>query len=224
MKILVVEDERKVASFIKKGLEEEYYTVDTAFNGKDGFELALVGEYDLIILDLMLPFKDGISITRDLRARNIVTPILLLTAKDKIQDKVDGLDAGADDYMTKPFAFEEFIARARALLRRRESVKSLVLKAGELSLDTQTHKMNINNVDTELTPKEYAILEYLLRNKNKVVSRTKLTQHVYEYNFDTDTNVIDVYINKLRGKIEQNSKAEYIHTVRGVGYVLKDKQ
>jgi len=119
MKILVVEDERKVASFIKKGLEEEYYTVDTAFNGKDGFELALVGEYDLIILDLMLPFKDGISITRDLRARNIVTPILLLTAKDKIQDKVDGLDAGADDYMTKPFAFEEFIARARALLRRR---------------------------------------------------------------------------------------------------------
>ncbi len=224
MKILVVEDERKVASFIKKGLEEEYYTVDTAFNGKDGFELALVGEYDLIILDLMLPFKDGISITRDLRARNIVTPILLLTAKDKIQDKVDGLDAGADDYMTKPFAFEEFIARARALLRRRESVKSLVLKAGELSLDTQTHKMNINNVDTELTPKEYAILEYLLRNKNKVVSRTKLTQHVYEYNFDTDTNVIDVYINKLRGKIEQNSKAEYIHTVRGVGYVLKDEQ
>ncbi len=223
MKILVVEDERKVAAFIKKGLEEEYYTVDIAFNGKEGFDLALECEYDLIILDLMLPFKDGISITRDLRARNIVTPILLLTAKDKIQDKVDGLDAGADDYMTKPFAFEEFIARARALLRRRESLKTLVLKAGELSLDTQTHKMNINNTDIDLTPKEYAILEYLLRNKNKVVSRTKLTQHVYEYNFNTDTNVIDVYINKLRGKIEQHSSVEYIYTVRGVGYVLKEE-
>lgn len=223
MKILVIEDEKKVASFIKKGLEEEYYIVDTAHNGKDGFELGLSGDYDLIILDLMLPFKDGISITRDLRAHNIITPILLLTAKDKIQDKVEGLDAGADDYLTKPFAFEELIARARALLRRRENVKSLVLKAGELSLDTQTHKLCIGENEMDLTPKEYAILEFLMRNKNKVVSRTKLTQHVYEYNFDTDTNVIDVYINKLRGKIEQHSKTEFIHTVRGVGYVMKDE-
>jgi DNA-binding response OmpR family regulator len=223
MKILVIEDEKKVASFIKKGLEEEYYIVDTAHNGKDGFELGLSGDYDLIILDLMLPFKDGISITRDLRAHNIITPILLLTAKDKIQDKVEGLDAGADDYLTKPFAFEELIARARALLRRRENVKSLVLKAGELSLDTQTHKLGIGENEMDLTPKEYAILEFLMRNKNKVVSRTKLTQHVYEYNFDTDTNVIDVYINKLRGKIEQHSKTEFIHTVRGVGYVMKDE-
>jgi DNA-binding response OmpR family regulator len=147
----------------------------------------------------------------------------LLTAKDKIQDKVEGLDAGADDYLTKPFAFEELIARARALLRRRENVKSLVLKAGDLSLDTQTHKLGIGEHEMDLTPKEYAILEFLMRNKNKVVSRTKLTQHVYEYNFDTDTNVIDVYINKLRGKIEQHSKTEFIHTVRGVGYVMKDE-
>ncbi len=223
MKILVVEDEKKVASFIKKGLEEEYYTVDTAHNGKEGFELALSGDYDLLILDLMLPYKDGISITRDLRAQNIVTPILLLTAKDKIQDKVEGLDAGADDYLTKPFAFEELIARSRALLRRSENVKSLVLKAGELSLDTQTHRLSVGDQELDLTPKEYAILEFLMRNKNKVVSRTKLTQHVYEYNFDTDTNVIDVYINKLRGKIEQHTKAELIHTVRGVGYVIKEE-
>ncbi len=222
MKILVIEDEKKVASFIKKGLEEEYYTVDTAHNGKDGYELALEGEYDLIILDLMLPFKDGISITKDLRANKIVTPILLLTAKDKIQDKVDGLDAGADDYLTKPFAFEELIARARALLRRNENTKSLLIKVGELSLDTQLHSLNIGTQKVDLTPKEYSILEYLLRNKNRVISRTKLTQHVYEYNFDTDTNVIDVYINKLRGKIEQHTKAEVIHTVRGIGYVINE--
>lgn len=222
MKILVIEDEKKVASFIKKGLEEEYYTVDTAHNGKDGYELALEGEYDLIVLDLMLPFKDGISITKDLRANKIVTPILLLTAKDKIQDKVDGLDAGADDYLTKPFAFEELIARARALLRRNENTKSLLIKVGELSLDTQLHSLNIGTQKVDLTPKEYSILEYLLRNKNRVISRTKLTQHVYEYNFDTDTNVIDVYINKLRGKIEQHTKAEVIHTVRGIGYVINE--
>lgn len=222
MKILVVEDEKKVASFIKRGLEEEFYSVTVTHDGKSGLEMARTGDYDLVILDYMLPFKDGVTITRTLRAEKYAGPVLLLTAKDKIQDKVEGLDAGADDYMTKPFAFEELIARVRALLRRAESEKNVILKVKSVQLDTQSHKLLINGAEIDLTPKEYSIFEYLLRNKNKVVSRTKLTQHVYEYNFDTDTNVIDVYINKLRGKIEVVIKEEIIHTVRGVGYIIKE--
>ena len=223
MKLLLVEDEKKVASFIKKGLEEEFHNVDIAHNGNEGSAMALQNEYDLIILDIMLPYKDGITVTKELRAEKITTPILLLTAKDKVQDKVEGLDAGADDYLTKPFDFEELIARVRALLRRTENEKTLVLKIKNLLLDTQTHKLKIGNEIIDLTPKEYAILEFLMRNKNKVVSRTKLTQHVYEYNFDPDTNVIDVYINKLRSKIESDSGKEIIQTVRGVGYIIKDE-
>jgi DNA-binding response OmpR family regulator len=223
MKLLLVEDEKKVASFIKKGLEEEFHNVDIAHNGNEGAAMALQKEYDLIILDIMLPYKDGITITKELRAQKITTPILLLTAKDKVQDKVEGLDAGADDYLTKPFDFEELIARVRALLRRTENEKTLVLKIKNLLLDTQTHKLKIGNDVIDLTPKEYAILEFLMRNKNKVVSRTKLTQHVYEYNFDPDTNVIDVYINKLRSKVESDSGKEIIQTVRGVGYIIKDE-
>lgn len=223
MKLLLVEDEKKVASFIKKGLEEEFHHVDIAHNGNEGSSMALQKEYDLIILDIMLPYKDGITITKELRAQKITTPILLLTAKDKVQDKVEGLDAGADDYLTKPFDFEELIARVRALLRRTENEKTLVLKIKNLLLDTQTHKLKIGNDVIDLTPKEYSILEFLMRNKNKVVSRTKLTQHVYEYNFDPDTNVIDVYINKLRSKIESDSGKEIIQTVRGVGYIIKDE-
>ncbi len=223
MKLLLVEDEKKVASFIKKGLEEEFYNVDIAHNGNEGAALALQKEYDLIILDIMLPYKDGITITKELRGQKITTPILLLTAKDKVQDKVEGLDAGADDYLTKPFDFEELIARVRALLRRTENEKTLILKIKHLHLDTQTHKLKIGNDVIDLTPKEYSILEFLMRNKNKVVSRTKLTQHVYEYNFDPDTNVIDVYINKLRSKIESDSGKEIIQTVRGVGYIIKDE-
>ena len=223
MKLLLVEDEKKVASFIKKGLEEEFHNVDIAHNGNEGSAMALQKEYDLIILDIMLPYKDGITVTKELRAEKITTPILLLTAKDKVQDKVEGLDAGADDYLTKPFDFEELIARVRALLRRTENEKTLVLKIKNLLLDTQTHKLKIGNEIIDLTPKEYAILEFLMRNKNKVVSRTKLTQHVYEYNFDPDTNVIDVYINKLRSKIESDSGKEIIQTVRGVGYIIKDE-
>jgi DNA-binding response OmpR family regulator len=223
MKLLLVEDEKKVASFIKKGLEEEFHNVDIAHNGNEGSAMALQKEYDLIILDIMLPYKDGITVTKELRAQKISTPILLLTAKDKVQDKVEGLDAGADDYLTKPFDFEELIARVRALLRRTENEKTLILKIKNLSLDTQSHKLKIGNDIIDLTPKEYAILEFLMRNKNKVVSRTKLTQHVYEYNFDPDTNVIDVYINKLRSKIESDSGKEIIQTVRGVGYIVKDE-
>lgn len=222
MKILVVEDEKKVASFIKKGLEEEYYSVDLAYDGKEGLKFALSEEYDLMILDLMLPLKDGITLLKNIRTEKINTPVLLLTAKDTVRDKVEGLDSGADDYLTKPFAFEELLARIRALLRRNEGRKSLYLSAADLVLDTQSHKVTRSGVEITLTPKEYSILEYLLRNKNRVISRTLLSEHVYDYHFDSDTNVIDVYINKLRNKIDKQFDNALLHTIRGVGYVIKD--
>lgn len=223
MKILVVEDEKKVASFIKKGLEEEYYSVDLAYDGKEGLKFALNGEYDLMILDIMLPVRDGISLLKDIRSEKINSPVLLLTAKDTVSDKVEGLDSGADDYLTKPFAFEELLARIRALLRRNEGRKSLYLNAGDLVLDTQSHKVTRSGQEISLTPKEYSILEYLLRNKNRVISRTLLSEHVYDYHFDSDTNVIDVYINKLRNKIDKQFKVALLHTIRGVGYIIKDE-
>ena len=223
MKILLVEDEKKVASFIKKGLEEEYYTVDVAFDGKEGLRLALVEEYDLMIMDVMLPMKDGYTLVKEIRSEKIETPVLFLTAKDTIENKVEGLDSGADDYLTKPFAFEELLARIRALLRRKDASKSVQLKAGDLILDTQSHKVTRSGVEITLTPKEYSILEYLLRNKNHVVSRTLLSEHVYDYHFDSDTNVIDVYINKLRNKIDRQFGIPLLHTIRGVGYILKEE-
>lgn len=222
MKVLLVEDEKKVASFIRKGLEEEYYTVDTAFDGRQGRELALSQEYDLIILDVMLPFINGIMLLEEIRSNRISTPVLLLTARQSVENKVEGLDAGADDYLTKPFAFEELLARIRALLRRKENEKSLFLKAGDLTLDLQTHCVKRNGVEISLTPKEYAVLEFLLRNKNRVISRTRLSEHVYDYHFDTDTNVIDVYINKLRNKIDKDFEKQLLFTIRGVGYSIKD--
>ncbi len=223
MRILVVEDEKKVASFIKKGLEEEYYSVDTAFDGKEGFRLALNEEYDLIILDVMLPYKDGFTLLKELRSNNVQTPVLFLTAKNSLTDKIEGLNIGADDYLTKPFSFEELVARVRALLRRISVSKTTDLKAGDLILDTQSHKVIRNNNEITLTPKEYAILEYLIRNKNKIISRTILTEHVYDYHFDTDTNVIDVYINKLRNKIDKGFEKQLLNTVRGIGYMIKDE-
>lgn len=222
MRILVVEDEKKVASFIKKGLEEDYYSVDVALDGKEGSRLALSEEYDLIILDIMLPFIDGISILKNIRNEKNLTPVLLLTAKDNVEDKVLGLDAGADDYLSKPFAFDELLARVRALLRRNSTEKKAILAAGDLELDTQTHKAFRGSTEIQLTPKEYAILEYLLRNKNRVISRTLLSEHVYDYHFDSDTNVIDVYINKLRNKIDKGFYNPILQTVRGVGYIIKD--
>lgn len=174
MRILVVEDEKKVASFIKRALEEEYFSVDVAFDGKEGINLALSEEYDLFILDIMLPYKDGISILKEIREEKILTPVLMLTAKDNVVDKVLGLDSGADDYLAKPFALDELLARVRALIRRNSVEKNILLKASDLELDVQEHKVFRNNIEIQLTPKEYAILEYLLRNKNHVVSRTKL--------------------------------------------------
>ncbi|MGE5432072.1 MAG: response regulator [Syntrophomonadaceae bacterium] len=222
MKVLLVEDEKKVASFIRKGLEEEYYTVDAAFDGRQGRELALSQEYDLIILDIMIPFTNGLMLLKEIRDNKISTPVLLLTARQSVESKVEGLDAGADDYLTKPFAFEELLARVRALLRRKESDISLSLRAGDLTLDLQTHSVIRNGVEISLTPKEYSVLEFLLRNKNKVISRTRLSEHVYDYHFDTDTNVIDVYINKLRNKIDKDFDKQLLFTIRGVGYSIKD--
>lgn len=222
MRILVIEDEKKVANFIKKGLEEEFYAVDVALNGKEGYELASMGNHDLIVLDVMLPYMDGITITKELRKKKILTPILLLTVKETIQDKVTGLDSGADDYLTKPFAFEELLARIRALLRRKDQAKTTNLKVGNLDLDLQSHKVTIDEKEIILTPKEYSILEYLMRNKNRVISRTKLIEHVYDYHFDTETNIIDVYINKLRSKVDQDPNKPLIQTIRGTGYMIKD--
>jgi DNA-binding response OmpR family regulator len=222
MKILVVEDEKKVASFLKKGLEQEYYTVDLAFDGRTGLDRSLTEEYDMIILDIMLPIMDGISLLKEIRNSKIETPVLMLTAKGATEDKVEGLDSGADDYLAKPFAFDEFLARVRALIRRKDKIKNYMLTAADLALDTQTHKVRRGDSEISLTPKEYSILEYLLRNKNHVVSRMKLTEHVYEYQFDPDTNVIDVYINKLRNKIDKDFERLILHTIRGIGYMIKD--
>jgi DNA-binding response OmpR family regulator len=222
MKILVVEDEKKVASFLKKGLEQEYYTVDVTYDGKAGLDLSLTENYDLIILDIMLPLLDGITLLREIRNAKLDVPVLMLTAKDSTEDKVQGLDSGADDYLAKPFALEELLARVRALIRRKDKVKNILLTADDLTLDTQTHKVKRGDNDINLTPKEYAILEYLLRNKNHVISRMKLTEHVYEYQFDPDTNVIDVYINKLRNKIDKDSDRLLLHTIRGIGYMIKE--
>jgi DNA-binding response OmpR family regulator len=222
MKILIVEDEKKVASFLKKGLEQEYYTVDVASDGKEGLSQAFANEYDLLILDIMLPLLDGISLLKELRKEKIETPVLMLTAKDTISDKVDGLDSGADDYLAKPFAFEELLARVRALFRRNEKSKTLTLSANDLSVDTLNHRVTRAGKEINLTPKEYSILEYLLRNKNRVISRIRLTEHVYEYQFDPNTNVIDVYINKLRNKIDKDYSHQLLHTLRGVGYMIKE--
>jgi len=222
MRILIVEDEKKVASFIKKGLEEEYYAADIASDGKEGLKLAQDEEYDLIIMDIMIPFTDGITLTKELRKRKVSTPILMLTVRDSTEAKVEGLDAGADDYLTKPFAFEELIARIRALLRRNDNSKVSTLKVKGITLDLISHRVIKDGTEIILTPKEFAILEYLLRNKNKVVSRTKLVEHVYDYHFDTETNIIDVFINKLRAKIESGTTTPLINTIRGVGYIIKE--
>jgi len=222
MRILIIEDEKKVASFIKKGLEEEYFVADIAGDGKEGLKLAISEEYDIIIMDIMLPYMDGITLIKEIRRREISTPVLMLTVNDSVKDKVEGLDAGADDYLTKPFAFEELIARLRALLRRNENSKTSKLTVANLVLDLQSHRVFRNNQEIILTPKEYSILEYLMRNSKKVISRTKLIEHVYDYHFDTETNIIDVYINKVRSKIDTNFEKPLIHTIRGIGYVIKD--
>lgn len=221
MRILLVEDEKRMASFIERGLKEERYVVDTAYNGEQGLYLAEVNPYDLIILDMMLPDRDGLSICRQLRSQKLNTPILFLTAKDEIKDKVQGLDAGADDYLTKPFAFEEFLARVRALLRKGLSVKTTLLKISDLELDQLTHKVHRAGKLIELANKEYALLEYLMLHSGQVVTRTMIAEHVWNEDFDSLTNVFDVYIYRLRAKIDKGFSKPLIYSIRGVGYILK---
>lgn len=223
MRILLVEDEKKVASFIRQGLEEEHYSVDVAHDGEKGLLMAESEQYDLLILDVMLPKKNGLELIKDFRARKGTTPALMLTAKSATDDKVAGLDSGADDYLTKPFAFAELLARVRSLLRRGAKDKSTVLAMADLELDTVTHKAKRAGRLIELTAKEYALLEYFLRNKDRVLSRTLISEHIWDYNFDTGTNIIDVYVNHLRNKIDSGAEKKLIHTVRGVGYVIKEE-
>ena len=221
MHILVVEDERKVASFIKRGLEAANYSVDIEYDGAAGFKRLMESEYDLVILDVMLPSLDGLSLVKKIRQHRIDVPVLLLTARVTVADKVMGLELGADDYLTKPFAFEELLARARALLRRGGAAPA-VLAIADLKLDPVTREVTRANKRLDLTPKEYALLEFLLRRRDQVLSRTVIAQHVWGVNYDTFTNVIDVYMNYLRKKIDSGFDTKLIHTVRGVGYVLKE--
>lgn len=223
MRILVVEDEKKIADFIKRGLKEEGYAVDVAYDGEEGLFLARTNEYDMLLLDLMLPKLDGISLCRKLKASNILTPVIMLTAKDTVRDKVVGLDSGADDYLTKPFAFEELLARIRAILRKSDSHVTTTLKVSDLELDLITHKVKRGDKDIELTAKEYSLLEYMMRNTGTIVTRTMISEHVWDIDFDTFTNVIDVYINYLRNKIDSGFRKKLIHTVRGRGYILKEE-
>lgn len=221
MRILIVEDEKKIASFIERGLKEELFTVDVAHDGDNAVFLADVNIYDAIVLDIMLPRKDGISVCRELRSKKNDAPILMLSAKDELKDKVKGLDAGADDYLTKPFAFEEFLARLRALLRRNRLDKVTTLKVADLELNQLTHKLTRQGKEISLTSKEYSLLEYLMLNVDSVVTRTMISEHVWNEDFDSFTNVIDVHINYLRNKIDKGFKKKLIHTLRGAGYVIK---
>jgi len=221
MTILLVEDERKISRFIKRGLELEHYTVDVAFDGEEALKLIEVNGYDLIILDLMLPKKDGIEVCKDIRKNKIETPVLVLTAKDLIDNKIEGLDSGADDYMVKPFAFGELLARVRALLRRERSVRQTKLQINDLVLDPATHEVYRGGKEIQLTSKEYRLLDYFMRRPNQICTRTMIGEHVWGYNFEQNSNVIDVYISYLRKKINGDFSNKMFSTVRDVGYRLK---
>jgi two-component system copper resistance phosphate regulon response regulator CusR len=224
MRILVLEDEVKVASFIRRALEEESYAVDVFADGAQGLELAREakdGRYDLVILDLMLPGLSGLEILKSLRKEQITVPVLILTARSQVDQKVKGLDLGADDYLTKPFAIEELLARVRALLRRGTGEASGVLQVDDLVLNPATREVTRDGRRIDLTTKEYALLEYLMRNTGRVLTRPMIAEHVWNLDFDTFTNVIDVYVNYLRNKIDRGRERKLIHTVRGTGYVLR---
>jgi heavy metal response regulator len=221
MRILVVEDEKALANIIKKGLEEEGYAVDVAYNGEDGLFMAENESSDLIILDIMLPIIDGMTILRRIRKAGVRTPVLMLTARDAVTDKVSGLDSGADDYLTKPFHFEELLARIRVLLRRDSEAKTSVIQIGDLHIDMASHEVKMAGKQVLLSAREYALLELLAVNRNKVLSRTYISEHIYDYEFDLDSNVIDVFVNRIRNKIDKGYETKLIHTVRGAGYMLK---
>ncbi len=221
MRILIIEDEKQLINVISRRLKEEGYAVDTAMDGKTGLNFAEAVNYDCIILDIMLPGIDGFYILKRLRARKISIPVLVLTAKDTVIDKVKGLDSGADDYISKPFSYDELLARIRALLRRKEDKKENIMTIGDLSLDPITREVYRAEDLIQLTSKEYSILEYLLRNRGKVLTKSQIAEHVWNYDFEYNSNIVEVYIRYLRKKLDEGYEDKLIHTVRGAGYVLK---
>jgi heavy metal response regulator len=222
LRILVVEDEAKIASFIKRGLKEEGYVVDVAPDGDKGYFLATTNDYDLILLDVMIPKIDGFELCQKLRKEGVAIPVIMLTAKEDVKDKVQGLDRGADDYVTKPFEFEELLARIRVHMRRRNEGAKTAYQVDDLTLDLLAHKVERAGKPVILTTKEYTLLEYLMRHAGQIVTRTMLAEHVWDVHFDPGSNVIDVYINYLRNKIDGDHEKKLIHTVRGRGYTLKE--
>jgi two-component system, OmpR family, copper resistance phosphate regulon response regulator CusR len=223
MRILVVEDEKGIARFIKEGLEEEGFAVDIALDGIKGLEMALVYDYDLLLVDWMLPGISGIELTRRFRKESKNAPIIFLTARDTVQDTVFGLEAGANDYIKKPFRFEELLARIRVQLRTKTS-ESLQLAFADITIDLEKHRVLQDKQEVQLTPKEFSLLEFLVRNKGKVCTRTRIIEHVWDMNFHSDTSVIDVYVNYLRKKLDRSGGKNYIQTVRGVGYIMQDER
>ena len=221
MRILIVEDEKGIANFLKEGLEEEHFAVDVADNGPAGLELALTHEYDLILVDWLLPGFSGIELVRQVRKENQKVPIIFLTARDSVQDAVFGLETGANDYIRKPFSFDELLARIRVQLRK-PGEEATVLSVGDLRIDLNTHQVFRGEKEITLTPREFALLEFLVRNKGKVCSRTRIIEHVWDIHFDSDTSIIDVYINALRKKLNRSGKPNLIHTLRGVGYIVRE--
>jgi len=224
MRILVVEDEPELAKVLRQGLQEENYAVDVALDGEEGLFKAQVYDYDLIVLDIMLPKLDGFGVLQTLRDEGKTIPVLMLTAKDEMSDKVKGLDAGADDYLTKPFGFSELLARIRALIRRAKDAPLRLIQVGDLALDLYEHRVKRGNKTIQLTAKEYEVLEHLARNAGRIVSRTELSEHVWAGDFDRYSNVIDVFLYRLRQKIDLNPLPKLIHTIRGSGYILKSPE
>ncbi len=221
MKVLVVEDESKTATYLKRGLEENGFIVDVAEGGEDGAHFAQTQPYELIILDVMLPGRDGWSVVTDLRRRGVVTPILFLTARDAVRDRVKGLELGADDYLVKPFAFSELLARMRSILRRGPARQSTVLRVADLEIDIARHRAQRAGCVLDLTPKEFQLLYLLLQRSGEVLSRTLIAEQVWDINFESDSNVVEVHVRRLRSKVDDPFEAKLIHTVRGVGYVLE---
>jgi heavy metal response regulator len=223
MRILIVEDEKDLAAIIKQGLEEEGYVVDVAHDGEEGLYMAETYPIDVMVLDVMLPLMDGLTVLSNLRKKGVQTPVILLTARDALIDKIKGLDTGADDYLTKPFVFEELLARIRSLIRRKGTVKEAVIRIADLEIDTASHQVRRAGKPIALSAKEYSLLEFLAYRKGAVVSRTDIVEHIYNEDADMDSNVVDVYINYLRNKIDKEFSGKLIHTVRGAGYILKEE-
>ncbi len=221
MRILIVEDNQKLAGYIKKALEQKSYTADCVYDGEAGEKRAILCEYDLLVLDIMLPQKDGIAVCRDLREKNINIPIIMLTAKDELGDKIEGLDSGADDYLIKPFELEELLARVRALLRRPKEKKGEILTARDISVDSASYTITKGGKALPLTLKEYSVLEYMIRNKGRVLTRDQILEHCWDFAFDSFSNIVDAFIKQLRKKLNDNNE-KYIKTVRGIGYKFQE--